>query len=391
MIAPKSCHDAPAILARGSVLSCASTACATSSARRFESVIRIDCALSSCSACASRSAAIQEALPLSSAIDQHFGGTGDHVDADLAEHQPLGGGDIGIAGPDDLGDRRNRCGAIGERGHRLRAADAIDFADATKLRGGEHQRIELTSGRRHHHHQPRNAGDCRRHRVHQHRGRVRRGAAGNVEADRLDRAPAPAELDTGGVDETLVLRQLAAMERLDAVAGKFQRVQRRAVAGLHRSLDLGRCHAQAGGREFKPIELLGRLDQRRVAARGDVLHDGARGRLDVGGNLALGAEEFPESLVEIGAGAVKSNRHGASSRGIRELLQWRGGLAPSTLGSPINPAIPAKGQTPSSTSPAPRSSGPRSVSSHSRHSTSRRSAPPWANIRSALPPGASAS
>jgi hypothetical protein len=29
-------------------------------------------------------------------------GTGDHVDADLAEHLPLGGGDIGVAGADDF-------------------------------------------------------------------------------------------------------------------------------------------------------------------------------------------------------------------------------------------------------------------------------------------------
>ena len=40
--------------------------------------------------------------------DQHLGRPGDHVDADFAEHQALGGGHIGVAGPDDLGDRRNR-------------------------------------------------------------------------------------------------------------------------------------------------------------------------------------------------------------------------------------------------------------------------------------------
>jgi hypothetical protein len=54
-------------------------------------------------------------------------GTGDHVDADLAEHLALGGGDIGIAGADDLGDRRDGVGAIGQRGHGLRAADAVDL------------------------------------------------------------------------------------------------------------------------------------------------------------------------------------------------------------------------------------------------------------------------
>jgi hypothetical protein len=86
-----------AISARGSVASCDSTALSTSAASLALSVIRIDCALASCSACANRSAAIQPALPVSSAITSTSEGPGDHVDADLAEHLPLGGGDIGIA------------------------------------------------------------------------------------------------------------------------------------------------------------------------------------------------------------------------------------------------------------------------------------------------------
>ena len=120
--------------------------------------------------------------------DQHFGRAGDHVDADLAEHLALGGGDIGIAGADDLGDRRDGRGAIGERRDGLRAADAIDLVDAGEMRGGQHQRIELAVRRRHHHDDARHAGDLGRHGVHQHRGRIGGGAARHVEADRFDRA-----------------------------------------------------------------------------------------------------------------------------------------------------------------------------------------------------------
>ena len=42
---------------------------------------------------------------------QHLRRPGDGVDADHAEHLALGGGDVGIAGPDDLGDRcaPSRC------------------------------------------------------------------------------------------------------------------------------------------------------------------------------------------------------------------------------------------------------------------------------------------
>ena len=65
---------------------------------------------------------------------EHFRRTGDHVDADLAEHQPLCRGDIGIAGADDLCDRRDGRGAPGQRGDRLRAADTIDLRHAAELR-----------------------------------------------------------------------------------------------------------------------------------------------------------------------------------------------------------------------------------------------------------------
>ena len=58
---------------------------------------------------------------------QHFRRAGDHVDADRAEHLALGGRDIGVAGADDLGDRADGLGAIGKRGDRLRAADAVDL------------------------------------------------------------------------------------------------------------------------------------------------------------------------------------------------------------------------------------------------------------------------
>ena len=80
-------------------------------AKPASSVIRIDCAAASCSAWASRSAAIQSGSLSRVGDDQHFRRPGDHVDADGAEHLPLGGRDIGVARPDDLGDRRgsSRC------------------------------------------------------------------------------------------------------------------------------------------------------------------------------------------------------------------------------------------------------------------------------------------
>ena len=78
--------------------------------------------------------------------DEHFRGAGDHVDADLAEHLPLGRGDIGIAGADDFRDRRDRRRAIGERRHRLRAADAIDLGHAASWAAASTSGLSLPSG-----------------------------------------------------------------------------------------------------------------------------------------------------------------------------------------------------------------------------------------------------
>src|SRR3546814_19395103 len=49
------------------------------------------------------------------ADDDDLARAGNRVDADAAEDRALGGGDIGVARPDDLVDRRNRRRAIGER------------------------------------------------------------------------------------------------------------------------------------------------------------------------------------------------------------------------------------------------------------------------------------
>ena len=100
----------------------------------------------------------------------------------------------------------------------------------------------------------RHAGDLGRHRVHQHRGRIGRGAARHVEADRFDRGPARAELDAERVGEAIVLRQLAAVIGLDAVAGECERVERLAAAGRNRRSDLGGRHLHPDAVEIEPIE-----------------------------------------------------------------------------------------------------------------------------------------
>ena len=141
----------------------------------------------------------------------------------------------------------------------------------------------------------------RRHRIHQHRRRIGGGTAGNVEADRFDRAPAPAELDAERIGEALVHRQLLAVETFDPVAGELERLKRFGVAGIYRGVDLGSGDTQASGIEIKPVELARRLEQRDIASMSHVIDDGAGGGLDVGGYLALGREKAREPFGEIGA------------------------------------------------------------------------------------------
>ena len=124
---------------------------------------------------------------------------------------------------------------------------------------------------------------------------------GHIEADRLDRGPARAELDAERVGEAVVLRQLPAVIGLDPVARERERIER--ARGRRRA-----CAASISSAvtrrpirvEIDAVEFLGQLDQRAVAARGDIGDDGAHRLLDVGRRLALGAEKGAEALGKIG-------------------------------------------------------------------------------------------
>ena len=156
----------------------------------------------------------------------HFAGARDHVDADDSEHAPLGRRDIGVAGADDLVDRGDRLRPVGERGDRLRAADPIDLVHASDARRGERQGIDMAVGRRHDHRQAAAARDLGRHGVHDDRGRIGRGAPRNVEADRVDRPPPPAELDAKRVGEEKIGRLLAQVKIHHPGVRELERVER---------------------------------------------------------------------------------------------------------------------------------------------------------------------
>ena len=241
---------------------------------------------------------------------QDLGRARDQVDADGAEHAALGGGDISVAGTDDLVDRGDGGGPVGQRGDRLRPADAPDLVDARDLRRRQHQRVERAVGRRHRHDEAFDAGDPCRHGVHQDGTRIGGGAARNVQPHRGDRRPPHPQTDPVGVGIPDVLGHLTAVVIVDARRGELERRHRLVAAGGPRRLDLARIHAQfRHAVDRQPVELRGVFQQRRVAALA-YLGDDLRHRvIDVGIDLATGGHQRLEGSGEVGCGGVKPVGH----------------------------------------------------------------------------------
>ena len=116
-------------------------------ARRLEVVSRMAEASTSCSACASMSAAIVARIAVAG-DDQDLGGTGDEIDADFAGEQFLGGRDVDVAGADDAVGARARCGCRrrrrrwparrpSERRGARPAGRAVPKTSSTGLRAGD--------------------------------------------------------------------------------------------------------------------------------------------------------------------------------------------------------------------------------------------------------------
>ena len=154
----------------------------------FTCVIRIAHAISSCSACESRSAATQAGVARACRRSTSTSvGPASLSIADLAEHEPLRvAARRRCPGPTILSTRGTLCGAVGERGDRLRAAHLEDAVHAGDARRHQHLGADAAVGlRRRRHHDLRHLDHRGRHRVHDHRRRVAGLAAGHVDADAL--------------------------------------------------------------------------------------------------------------------------------------------------------------------------------------------------------------
>ena len=74
--------------------------------------------------------------------DDDLARAGDQVDAHVAEHEALGEGDVEVARPDDLVDRGKRRRPVGQRRHRLGAADPVGLGGASEARAPPGRRGE---------------------------------------------------------------------------------------------------------------------------------------------------------------------------------------------------------------------------------------------------------
>jgi hypothetical protein len=141
-----------------------------------------------CSACASNVGGGEFRVRRFVRQHEQFAGPGQQINRDVADEQALGGDDVGVARAENFLHAADRLRAVSHRRNRLRAADAVNLRRPA-ARAGEQQRgidgAVLAAGR---------ADDdflaarhLRQRDGHQRRRDERRGAAGDVNADALER------------------------------------------------------------------------------------------------------------------------------------------------------------------------------------------------------------
>ncbi len=183
------------------------------------------------------------------------------------------------------------------------------------------------------HDDARDAGHAGRHRVHQHRAGIGGGAARHIEADTVERGPAPAEPGAGLIGEARVFGQLAAVIRLDAAGGDVERLERPDRAGLLGRIDLGLRHGQHVGGEGDAIEFRRQRQQGDIAAGAHIGDDAAHDLRHIVLALAPGIQQRLEGVRE-----NRARAHGGAGPS-QPSSAWRG--RPSAAHSPEMSLRPA--------------------------------------------------
>ena len=239
--------------------------------------------------------------------DQDLGRAGDHIDTHRAEHAALGGRHISIAGTDDFVDLRHGLGTVGQRRHRLRAADGEHPVYPGNRRGCQYQLIFFAARRRHDHDEFTHARHLGGNRVHQHRRRISRLAARHVESDAVERGDLLAQhgavvfgIGPGTLDLLLVV----------APHTRCRRLQRRTGIGRQtsqRGIELGPAQFQTGQRSRRQaVEACGVFEHRRVAPGPDILQNVRHSLFDGGIGGVIELQQAGKTRLEIGLRAVET-------------------------------------------------------------------------------------
>ena len=241
--------------------------------------------------------------------DQHFRWPGDHVDADRAEDDAFGRRNIGVAGADDLGNRTNCFGAIGEGCDSLRAADTINLGNASQTCCHQNQWIENAVRCWNHHDNALYTCHLGWNSVHQYGTWVACRAARNIEPHSFDSGPARTELNAKRIRITIIFRQLPRVVFLDALVSKLQRFDRRCRGYVECGIDFSFSDRNSGFFEIDPVKAPGIVDERTVTFTTHPFNDLAGRTIDILGRLAFAGQKCREIILEIGIGLSERLDH----------------------------------------------------------------------------------
>ena len=222
-----------------------------------------------------------------------------------------------LPGPDDHVDGRDRFGAVGHRRDGLGATDAVDLVDTRQQRRGQGDRRDASVRRRGNAQDPfRHAGHERRDRGHQHRRRVGRAPAGDVQAGPVDRPHRLGHAHPRVGEGRGRLLDLALVVPADTRRRQLQSGEHGPIGGLDRGLALGAGHSQRV--DHDAVEPGGQVAESGIAALTDVAED--RGdRLDhvrVVVGPASAAESQPVRGITVRVAEIEPGQHRRMVPGI---------------------------------------------------------------------------
>ncbi|KPZ03989.1 Uncharacterized protein ALO94_05587 [Pseudomonas syringae pv. spinaceae] len=262
-------------------------------------------------------------IGLAVAHHQNLGRPGNHVDADLPEHMALGRGDIDIARADDLIDLRYALSAVGQGRHSLRAPNGEHTVNAGDTGCRQHQLVDFATRRRHDHDHLGHPRHFRRNGIHQHRRRVRRLAAGHVQAgsiQRRDFLPQHRAVGLGVAPGVLLLLLVVAAHTL---GGFFQCLALNRRNARQRKLQTFAGQDQLSHRsDLQAVEFLSEFNKRCVATLTHGLDDIEHALVDRVVRHTFPAQQMIQMAREIRVSSVESAN--CSGRGHSGgLNNWR--------------------------------------------------------------------